>query len=152
MKKIFRITETELRGLVNESIQRVLREHKEQKMLLQMVAQGIVSNGNLECTNGENETEVVLGEDEIAYITYEVSSSPYIKRGESRMSTYDIPEEDEIVDDIEIQVLSILYCVDGECTNLDDDGLVKTALENAIEMSYDTTSIPTEDEYFYHED
>ena len=150
MKKIFRLTESELKGLVSESVQRILMEHEGEKMLLQVIAQGIVSKGTLECTNGTNETEVALGEDEFASITYEVISSPYFKKS-GRRSTYEMPD-DEIVDDIEIQSVSIFHCIDGECNEIYDDGLVKAALEKTVVMSYDTTRIPSEDEYFYHED
>lgn len=153
MKKIIRLTESELHGLVQHSVQKILREQNENGLLLQSLAQTIIQQGSLGAVVGENDAEFRLQGGKYAYITYTVDSNPYMQKG-MRSYSYDVPDDsDEIVDNPIIEVGSIEICDDeGHCMPIRDNGIVKKALESVIDINYDINNIPSEDDYYYNEE
>jgi len=153
MKKIIRLTESDLHNIVQQSVARVLREQQDNSLLLQSIAQSIVQQGNVGAIIGENDAEFRLQGDMYAYITYEVISDPYMQQG-MKSSSYDVPNDsDEIVDSPTVEIGSIEVCNgDGECIQIHDNGIVKQALENTIEIDYNGMDIPSEDDYYYNEE
>lgn len=149
MKKIIRLTESDLHNIVQHSVARVLREEQDKNFLLQMVAQSIVQQGQLQAKVGENDAEFNLQGGKFAYITFEIDSDPYMQQG-MKSSSYDVPNDaDEIVDKPMVEIGSIEICNDeGQCMQIHDNGIVKQALENVIEIDYDMDDIPSSEDYF----
>ena len=113
MKKIIRLTESDLHNFIKRSVERILREQGGDDLLLQSIAQGLVQQ-QLSVSPGENEAEVELGEDTFAYVKYNVLCSPYLKQG-MRSNDYDVPDDpDEIIDEPEVEVIEVDYCQDGD--------------------------------------
>ena len=78
MKRIIRLTESDLHNVIRRSVERILREQGGDDLLLQSIAQGLVQQ-QLSVSPGENDAEVELGEDTFAYVKYNVLCSPYLK-------------------------------------------------------------------------
>ena len=151
MKKIIRLTESDLHNLIQRSVERILREQGGDDLLLQSIAQGLVQQ-QLSVSLGENEAEVELGEDTFAYVKYNVLCSPYLKQG-MRSNDYDVPDDpDEIIDEPEVEVIEVDYCQDGNCNPIQDNGIIQKALQNNIEVDYSDYNVPSEEDYFYYED
>jgi hypothetical protein len=154
MKKIIRLTESDLHNIIQHSVKRVLREETDKNLVLQSIAQKIANQGHLSASVGENDADFDLDNGMFAYITCDVDSSPYIHQG-MRSSSYDVPDDDdEIIDELSVEVQSIeVYDEDGETSmQIHDNGLIKRALESVISINYDDYDIPSEEEYFYYED
>ena len=151
MKKIIRLTESDLHNLVQRSVARVLREEQDKNLLLQLLAQSIIQQGKQEVIPGENDAEFQLQGNGYAYVTFEVQCDPYMQRG-MKSSSYDVPDDpDEIIDNPTIEIESIdFYNNDGEFQIL-DNGIVKKALEKVINVNYDINIIPSEDDYNFTE-
>lgn len=151
MKKIIRLTESDLHNFIKRSVERILREQGGDDLLLQSIAQGLVQQ-QLSVSPGENEAEVELGEDTFAYVKYNVLCSPYLKQG-MRSNDYDVPDDpDEIIDELEVEVIEVDYCQDGDCNPIQDNGIIQKALQNNIEVDYSDYNVPSEEDYFYYED
>jgi hypothetical protein len=74
-----------------------------------------------------------------------------------RSQSRDVPDDpDEIVDEPEVEVNQIVMYYDGgDEQNIVDDGTIQSTIEMIVsntEIEYDWNSVPTQDEYFYHED
>ena len=151
MKRIIRLTESDLHNFIKRSVERILREQGGDDLLLQSIAQGLVQQ-QLSVSPGENEVEVELGEDTFAYVKYNVLCSPYLKQG-MRSNDYDVPDDpDEIIDEPEVEVIEVDYCQDGDCNPIQDNGIIQKALQNNIEVDYSDYNVPSEEDYFYYED
>ena len=151
MKRIIRLTESDLHNFIKRSVERILREQGGDDLLLQSIAQGLVQQ-QLSVSPGENEAEVELGEDTFAYVKYNVLCSPYLKQG-MRGNDYDVPDDpDEIIDEPEVDVIEVDYCQDGDCNPIQDNGIIQKALQNNIEVDYSDYNVPSEEDYFYYED
>lgn len=151
MKKIIRLTESDLHNFIKRSVERILREQGGDDLLLQSIAQGLVQQ-QLSVSPGENQAEVELGEDTFAYVKYNVLCSPYLKQG-MRSNDYDVPDDpDEIIDELEVEVIEVDYCQDGDCNPIQDNGIIQKALQNNIEVDYSDYNVPSEEDYFYYED
>ena len=152
-KVVIRLTESELKKMVNESVARVLKEHDD-SFILQIIAQQLAQKGKIYAVNGENETEVELGNDKSADIIFNVESDPYMMKG-MRSSSYDVPDDpNEIMDNPVIQVIKIdVWMNGGEYSyQVNDNGIVAKTLKNIIEMDYSNTDIPSEEDYNYYEE
>ena len=151
MKRIIRLTESDLHNFIKRSVERILREQGGDDLLLQSIAQGLVQQ-QLSVSPWENEAEVELGEDAFAYVKYNVLCSPYLKQG-MRSNDYDVPDDpDEIIDEPEVEVIEVDYCQDGDCNPIQDNGIIQKALQNNIEVDYSDYNVPSEEDYFYYED
>lgn len=146
MKKIIRLTESDLHSLVQRSVLRVLREQDE-NFLLQSIAQSLVQQ-RLSASQGKNEIEVQLQGDAIAQIAFVVESSPYMRQG-MKSSSYDVPDDpDEIVDNPTIEVVEVVVCKDGECLPIQDNGIIQQTLQKNVEIDYSGGDIPSEQDYY----
>ena len=146
MKKLIRLTESDLHNLVQRSVLRVLREQDE-NFLLQSIAQSLVQQ-RLVANQGENEIEVQLQGDAIAQITFVVESSPYMRQG-MKSNSYDVPDDpDEIVDNPTIEVVEVVVCKDGECLPIQDNGIIQQTLQKNVEIDYNGGDIPSEQDYY----
>lgn len=151
MKRIIRLTESDLHNFIKRSVERILREQGGDDLLLQSIAQGLVQQ-QLSVSPGENEAEVELDEDTFAYVKYNVLCSPYLKQG-MRSNDYDVLDDpDEIIDEPEVEVIEVDYCQDGDCNPIQDNGIIQKALQNNIEVDYSDYNVPSEEDYFYYED
>ena len=146
MKKLIRLTESDLHNLVQRSVLRVLREQDE-NFLLQSIAQSLVQQ-RLVANQGENEIEVQLQGDAIAQITFVVESSPYMRQG-MKSSSYDVPDDpDEVVDNPTIEVVEVVVCKDGDCLPIQDNGIIQQTLQKNAEIDYNGGDIPSEQDYY----
>jgi hypothetical protein len=146
MRKIIRLTESDLHNLVQRSVLRILRE-QDNNLLLQSIAQGLVQQ-QLTASQGENEVEVQLQGDAIAQINFVVDSDPYMQKG-MRSSSYDVPDDpDEIIDNPTISVVEIVVCKDGDCIPIQDNGIIQQTLEKNVEIDYSGGDIPSEQDYY----
>ena len=146
MKKLIRLTESDLHNLVQRSVLRVLREQDE-NFLLQSIAQSLVQQ-RLVANQGENEIEVQLQGDAIAQITFVVESSPYMRQG-MKSSSYDVPDDpDEVVDNSTIEVVEVVVCKDGDCLPIQDNGIIQQTLQKNVEIDYNGGDIPSEQDYY----
>jgi len=151
-KVIYRLTESELRKIIDESARRIIKE-QDNSFMLQVVAQTIIQRGNLTAYLGENDAEFNIQGGKYVYITFEVDGNPYMKQG-MRSSSYDVPDDhDEIIDTPTVIVNSIEISDDeGHGVQIRDNGIVKKALEKVIEVDYNGMDIPSQDDYYYSED
>lgn len=148
-KVVIRLTESELKKIINESVSRILKEGDD-SFILQTIAQEVAQNGVIYAKNGENETEVELDGGKLVIITFNIESDPYIEPGMKSMD-YDVPNDpDEIIDEPTVTVTSMeVYDNEGDSLgNLQDNGIVAKAIENELEMEYDDTYIPSREEHF----
>ena len=154
MKKIFRLTESELRHLIRESVNRVLTE-QDGSFLLQSIAQSIISQGRFDVTDGENDGEFELQGGDYVHVTFNVECDPFIRKG-MKSSSYDVPDDDdEIIDNPIVEVGSIDYYSErrNDWFQIRDNGLVKKALEKVIYVNYPNyNDIPSEEDVYYYED
>lgn len=151
-KVLIRLTEGELKQIINESVTNIIMEH-DNAFMLQVVAQAIAQKGNISVVGGgENDVEVELGGEKTAYILFNVEVDPYIQKG-MRSSSYDVPDDpDEIVDEPKVEVIHVEILVDGNSIPLEDNGIIAKALENVISVDYSAMNIPSEEDYYYTED
>lgn len=146
MKKLIRLTESDLHSLVQRSVLRVLREQDE-NFLLQSIAQSLVQQ-RLVANQGENDIEVQLQGDAIAQIAFVVESSPYMRQG-MKSSSYDVPDDpDEVVDNPTIEVVEVVVCKDGDCLPIQDNGIIQQTLQKNVEVDYNGGDIPSEQDYY----
>lgn len=154
MKRIIRLTESDLHNFIKRSVERILREQNDFGLLLQSVAQSIAQENTIYVTPGENEQEVQLEDGRLAFVVYDVQCSPYLRQG-MRSADYDVPDDpDEIIDNPKVVVTEIiLYDEDGDNEmTLEDNGIIQKALQNNIEVDYSDYNVPSEEDYFYYED
>lgn len=147
-KVVIRLTESELKKIINESVTRILKEDDD-SFILQTIAQEVAQNGAIYAKNGENETEVELDGGRLVIITFNVESDPYIELGMKSMD-YDVPNDpDEIIDEPTVTITSMeLYDNEGSSLgSLQDNGIVAKAIENELEVEYDSY-IPSKEEHF----
>lgn len=153
MKKIIRLTESDLRGIVQRSVLRVLQEQNDFGLLLQSIAQSIAQKSIIDVSPGENEQEVELEDGRLVYVIYDVHCNPYLHQG-MKSYDYDVPDDpDEIIDNPEVVVKEIrLYDDDGyKEIPLKDNGIVKEALESVIQVDYIGYDVPSEEDFFFDE-
>ncbi len=157
MKKIIRLTESELHGVVEKSVKKyintMIQEQHDMSLLLQAVAQGIAEKNEVQANaDAKNTEEVELGGDKFAAIEFYATSNAYM-RNDDRRSSYDIPNDTNLVEDPQIEIISITYYDgNGEGFEIQDNGIVKQALEGVVNVRYDNTDIPSEEDYFYTEE
>lgn len=152
MKKVIRLTESDLHNLIQRSVLRVLHEEND-TLLLQDIAQSIADKNEIIMSQGRNDIEVELRDGRLVYIEYNVVSDPYLEKG-MESGDYDVPDDsDEIIDDYDIEVNDIvLYDYDDNEVTINDNGIVKEALLSVSQIDYDRYDIPNEEDYFYSED
>ena len=153
MKKIIRLTESDLHGLVQRSVLRVLQEQNDFGLILQDIAQYIVQKGEIDVKPGENNLEVELRDGRLAYVTYDVQCSPYLRQG-MKSNDYDVPDDpDEIIDDWDVEIIDIcLYDYDDNEVTIDDNGIVRDSIKRVLQIDYSNYDVPSEEDYFYYED
>lgn len=153
MKKIIRLTESDLRGIVQRSVLRVLQEQNDFGLLLQTIAQCIVQKGEINVSPGENDLEVELQDGRLVYIKYNVLCNPYLRQG-MKSSDYDVPDDpDEIIDDWDVEVIDIYLCdYDDNEVTINDNGIVRESLKRVLQIDYSDYDVPSEKEFFYYED
>jgi hypothetical protein len=160
MKKIIRLTESELHGIVMNAVKRVLRESGEDQQLINAIVNGINTQWNPGYwTPGDNEIEISLGEDTTAYIDFELVCDPY-KSGGARSNSYDVPDDQkEISDKPTVYITNSVVYFDGggREQQITDNGIIQNSVQNKIDnggvrIEYDWGSVPSEEDYFYHED
>ena len=137
MKKLIRLTESDLHNLVQRSVLRVLREQDE-NFLLQSIAQSLV----------QQRLVANQGGDAIAQITFVVESSPYMRQG-MKSSSYDVPDDpDKVVDNPTIEVVEVVVCKDGDCLPIQDNGIIQQTLQKNVEIDYNGGDIPSAQDYY----
>lgn len=160
MKKIIRLTESELHGIVMNAVKRVLRESGEDQQLINAIVNGINTQWNPGyLTPGDNEIEISLGEDTTAYIDFELVCDPY-KSGGARSNSYDVPDDQkEISDKPTVYITNSVVYFDGggREQQITDNGIIQNSVQNKIDnggvrIEYDWGEVPSEEDYFYHED
>ena len=153
MKKIIRLTESDLRGIVQRSVLRVLQEQNDFGLLLQSIAQSIVQKDEIDVNPGENDLELELQDGRLVYIKYNVLCNPYLRQG-MKSSDYDVPDDpDEIIDDWDVEIIDIcLYDYDDNEVTINDNGIVRESLKRVLQIDYSNYDVPSEEDYYYYED
>lgn len=117
-------------------------------MTLQLIAQGIANMGTISARSGENDCEVELDNGELAVVMFDVMSNPYVMKG-MRSGSYDVPDDpDEVVDDFDVEVTEIIL---EDESSIQDNGIVRRALMNAIEIDYSGNDLQDESEFYSDE-
>lgn len=152
MKKIIRLTESDLHNFIKRSVERILRE-QDDTFLLQDIAQYIVQRGEIDVNPGENDLEVELQDGRLVYIKYNVLCNPYLHQG-MKSSDYDVPDDpDEIIDDWDVEIIDIcLFDYDDNEVTINDNGIVRESLKRVLQIDYSNYDVPSEKEFFYYED
>ena len=153
MRKIIRLTESDLHNLVQRSVLRVLQEQNDFGLLLQSIAQSIVQKDEIDVNPGENDLEVELQDGRLVYIKYNVLCNPYLHQG-MKSSDYDVPDDpDEIIDDWDVEIIDIcLFDYDDNEVTINDNGIVRESLKRVLQIDYSNYDVPSEKEFFYYED
>ena len=160
MKKIIRLTESELHGIIMNAVKKVLRESNEGQQFIQAIADGINTQWNpMYLTPGDNEIDIDLGENTTAWIEFELVCNPYVRSG-MKSNDYDVPDDpDEIVDEPKVEITNIViyFDNDGSEQQITDNGVIQSTIQNkvdngGIEIEYDWGRVPSEEDYFYYED
>lgn len=138
MKTILRLNESELKDMVSEIAQKLITEMDE-RAVLNAVAASLSSMGSIEAMDGENDVTIQLPSGEEVMVFYDVYDMSMNVRREA-------PDKDDIMEDYEIVVDAI--SIDGEVELQDVDGIIKTALENVVEVTHD---IDPYDDYYDEE-
>jgi hypothetical protein len=145
--QIVRITEKDLHNIIRESVNRILNEEAD-ATLLQSIAQGIIGYQNINVNRGSNDLEVQLQDNLLANIKYQVESNPYVRQG-MKSGSYDVPDDDdEIIDSPTVEYIDMVVCRDGECYPIEDNGIVKKALERVISLDYSGQDLPSERDFY----
>jgi hypothetical protein len=149
MRKIIRLTESDLRGIVQRSVLRVLQEQNDFGLLLQSIAQSIVQKNEIDVNPGENDLDLELQDGRLVYIKYNVLCNPYLRQG-MKSSDYDVPDDpDEIIDDWDVEIIDIcLYDYDNNEVTINDNGIVRESLKRVLQIDYSNYDVPSEDDYY----
>ena len=156
MKRIIRLTENDLHGIVRNAIKRILRESNDNQSII-AIADAIKQQWKPDSLlPGDNEIDVELGGNASAWIDFNLVCNPYIQPG-TPSSDYDVPDDpDEIVDEPEVEVNQIVMYYDGgDELDVVDDGTIQSTIEMIVsgaKIDYDWDRVPSQDEYFYSED
>lgn len=153
MKKIIRLTESDLHNIIQRSVVRVLREQEDGSLLLQSIAQSITQKDLSSVEPGDNVLDIELEDGRAVFIDYNVICNPYLRKG-MRSASYDVPDDpDEIVDNPEIEVENIIiYDDDDNEISLSDNGIIKKTLENNIQVDYRNYDVPSEKDFFFDDE
>lgn len=143
-KVIYRLTESELKRLVSESVRKVIKE-QDTNFLLQVIAQAVSDKGRIDAEEGEQDIEIPVGDNKLVYILFKVNSNPYEKPNTAQ--PMDEPNN-EIVDKPSVDVIDIEIMKDGENYPLEDNGIVARAIESVMVMDYTNQDIPSEGDFF----
>lgn len=145
MKKLIRLTESDLHNIIRKSVARIIREDNNALILKSIVDDIERTSGirGLEVTPGENEYEVDLEDGRTVYIDYDVECDPYSHTGKGG------PDPSEIIDEPTVSIESIVcFDADGaESIDIHDDGSVKATLERVIDVDYTDFDVPDEKTY-----
>ena len=163
MKKIFRLTESELHHIVRETankvISRALTENEVDGKLCKIIADRILESGEyvLDYHDQDENVEyqdIQIGKDAYASVTFDVIEKPTVRMG-MKSHDYDVPDDPPYLDgDTKVEVTEIYIC-DFEANDdgyyIQDNGMVGKAIEDVIvwdgygEEDYD------DDSYGYNE-
>ena len=71
-----------------------------------------------------------------------------------KSNDYDVPDgPDEIIDDWDVEIIDIcLYDYDDNEVTINDNGIVRESLKRVLQIDYSNYDVPSEEDYFYHED
>lgn len=140
MKKIIRLTESDLHNIIQGSVKRILREHDE-TLLLQSIAQALANENEIYARKGENDVEVEIGNGMTAYIDFTLYSDPY--RTDDTRDVQGTLEDNPSIDVDNI----VVYDEDDNEINLQDNGIIRDAILAKMDIEYDG-DVPSEREYY----
>ena len=109
MKKIIRLTESDLHNIIKYSVKKILREEND-TLFLQSIAQSIVNGEKIDANLEDNEIEVEV-QDYLININFDVEPNVHYVPG-SRSFDRDVPDDaPEIVEDglPNVHVNEIIY-------------------------------------------
>lgn len=153
MRKIIRLTESDLHNMVRNALKGVLSETN----FIPLIAKAVEEQWEADTlTPGKNEIDVEPTRNTRVFITFNLICSPYIQPG-TRSQSRDVPDDpDEIVDEPEVEITQIYMVLDDdEEMEITDDGTIQSVIQekvNNAEIEYDWSRVPSRKEYFYHED
>lgn len=152
MKKLIRLTESDLHKMIVESVKRILREDDD-SALLNHIANELSKLRSIDVTQGENEEEVPMGDGNYAIVSFYVESNPYMKQGQGGGYNDDTYDADEVVDNVVVKDVKVIYYTDAnDEVVVDDNGMIANVLQDKIVVDYNDNDIPSEQDYFYSED
>ena len=138
MKKIIRLTESDLHNMIKHSVKKILKEENE-TLFLQSIAQSIVNGEKIDANLEDNEIEVEV-QDYLININFDVEPNVHYVPG-SRSLDRDVPDDaSEIVEDglPKVYVKQIIYYDDYNDEHvIQDNGIVANALAKKIVLDYD---------------
>jgi hypothetical protein len=155
MRKIIRLTESDLHNMVRNALKGVLRESNDR--FVPLIAKAVEEQWEPETlTPGENEIDVEPTRNMSVFITFNLVCNPYIQPG-MRSQSRDVPDDpDEIVDEPKVKITQIsMYLDENEKVGITDDGTIQSVIQekvNNAEIKYDWNRVPSREEFFYHED
>lgn len=147
MKNIIRLTESDLKGVIMESVRRVIKEHVDNSFLSRVAAglKQAPQHQFIADPDTENEIEGVwIGGDDYVDIRYYLEANAKYRPGYMDYDSYD-PEEVE--DNPEVTDVKIYYYseADGSEHVIDDNGTVAGIIRSRLDIQYDMDSMRADD-------
>lgn len=140
MKK-FRLTESDLKSIISESVKYILNEQADNNKILSAIVDALTKLGRVPASNGKNDVEVALDDEDniIAHIDFIVNDDRSIVPGMKGDWGRYIPDDpDEIEGDINVEIANISIVDYGKGVyNLDevpDNGMVRDALKSLVDV------------------
>lgn len=147
MAKI-RMTEKDFKGLIKESVVKLLNESIDQNELLSSIVQRISEMSEISANNGDNELEVELSSDSdfCAYVMYSVNDQRYLS--DNGGDGYITPRDYDVNGEFYVDVDKIEVYLDGESvgTYYDENHMLADALRDNITV--EDIDLPYEKDYF----
>lgn len=131
-KRIIRLTESELKGYIAECVRSALMTEAfgDESTLLQIIAQTIVSGGEIVVNDGHNSEMFELGNDSAVNVEFDAIFNGYYHDGDGMG-----PNMSEFVGENEFEITSLTYYDEnGEEHELQDNGAVLQALEKVVKI------------------
>ena len=140
MKKV-RLTESDLKRIISESVKYILNEQADNNEILSAIVDALTKRGRISANNGENDVEVVIDHDEniVAHIDFIVNDERSVIPGMKGDWGRYIPDDpDEVEGECNVEVINISIVDYGtgayNIDNVPDNGMVQNALNSLVDV------------------
>lgn len=136
MKRIVRLTESDIHRIVANSIGRII-EQRENYDLIKMIVSAIkeqYAEGIDARENDKNELQLDLADGRFVWIGFNVYGNAYV---DTQEGNYDVPEYSEVVDNPEITDITVeVFDENNEPHLLEDTALIENTIKQLLNIDY----------------